>query len=476
MLNSQATIESNSESRQTELARDRPPRTSLEQRSRLRRNLVLRLAALVPITLTALACGQGAASSEQEGVSRSAAVAPSLGTTQSFAVLAGSTVTNVGPTIVTGNLGVAPGLAVTGFPPGLVIGGTLETGTAAALQAQSDLTAAYVNLAGQACNVDLTGQDLGGLTLTPGTYCFSSSAQLTGTLTLDAQGDPAAVFVFQIGGALTTASSSSVLLTNGGKSCGVYWQVGSSATVGTGSALVGSVLALTNITLTTGASISGRALARNGAVTLDTNSVSRATCQAEAGAGGAGGAEAGTGGAAAGGAGGVAAGGAAAGGAAAGGAAATPRTPPSCALTAVLAGPPKTLQITVQDPDNGIASIQVTEANNATVSVPTFTPGNTGAFVVVATKVDPNSGSQVALRVTDVNGAVTDCDPVVRGEPVTSDVPAGQAEGGGCNIGGPYRKNTSVAALLAVLVGVSLLRRRRHARSPSPRAKGQLLA
>jgi hypothetical protein len=206
-----------------------------------------------------------------------AATAPPLGTAQNFAVLGGSTVTNTGSSVVTGDLGVWPGLAITGFPPGTV-SGTTHAGDAVALQAQSDLVTAYNNLAGQSCDSDLTGQDLGGMTLTAGTYCFSAAAQLTGTLTLNAQGNPNAVFVFQIGSSLTTASSSSVVLTNSGQSCKVFWQVGSSATLGTGTAFEGNILALTSITLNTGAGMSGRALARNGAVTLDTSNVSVAVC------------------------------------------------------------------------------------------------------------------------------------------------------------------------------------------------------
>ncbi len=191
-----------------------------------------------------------------------------------FAVLGGSTVTNTAtPTIVTGNLGVSPGTAVTGFPPGTVTGGTIHAGDAVAAQAQSDLTTEYNSLASAACSTDLTGQDLGGKTLVPGVYCFSTSAQLTGTLTLDGQGNSAAVFIFKIGSTLTTASASSVLLINGASSCGVFWQIGSSATLGTGTALAGSIVALTSITLNTGASVSGRVLARNGAVTLDDNQV-----------------------------------------------------------------------------------------------------------------------------------------------------------------------------------------------------------
>jgi hypothetical protein len=192
----------------------------------------------------------------------------------SFAVLGGSTVTNTNtPTTVNGNLGVSPGSAVTGFPPGIVTGGTIHAADSTAAQAQNDLSTTYNNLAGTSCGTDLTGQDLGGKTLTPGVYCFSTSAQLTGTLTLDAQGSSNAVFIFKIGSTLTTASASSVLLINGGSNCGVFWQVGSSATLGTGTALLGSVVALTSITLNTGASVSGRVLARNGAVTLDDSHV-----------------------------------------------------------------------------------------------------------------------------------------------------------------------------------------------------------
>lgn len=181
-----------------------------------------------------------------------AQVAPPLGEAGSFAVLGGSAVTNTGSTVIAGNLGVSPGTAVTGFPPGVVVDGTIHVDDAVAQQARTDLTTAYNFLAGQAPDVDLTGVDLGGLVLVPGVYRFAAGAQLTGTLTLDAQGDPNAVFVFQIGSTLTTASA---------------------ATLGTASSLPGSMLALTSITLTTNASLSGRALARNGAVTLDTNSI-----------------------------------------------------------------------------------------------------------------------------------------------------------------------------------------------------------
>lgn len=196
-----------------------------------------------------------------------------LGSATDFAVLAGTTVTNTGPSVVNGNLGVWPGLAVVGFGPGIV-NGTIHAGDAVAQQAQADVTTAYNMLAGMASTQDLTGVDLGGLTLGPGVYSFSSSAFLTGTLTLDAMGDPDAQFVFQMGSTLITASNSSVEMINGASACDTYWQVGSSATLGTNSAFQGNILALTSITMTTGATLlEGRALARNGAVTMDTNLV-----------------------------------------------------------------------------------------------------------------------------------------------------------------------------------------------------------
>jgi hypothetical protein len=201
----------------------------------------------------------------------------SLGTAQSFAVLGGSTVTNTGSSVITGNVGVAPGSSITGFfPPGIVVGGALHANDAVAQQAQADLTIAYNNVAGTPCQTDLTGQDLGTLTLTPGVYCFSSSAQLTGTLRLDFQGNANSIFLFKIGSTLTTASGSNVtLLNNPGSLCppNLFWQVGSSATIGTATSFVGNILALTSITLTTGATLNGRALARNAAVTLDTNTI-----------------------------------------------------------------------------------------------------------------------------------------------------------------------------------------------------------
>ncbi|MEX0682609.1 MAG: ice-binding family protein [Dehalococcoidia bacterium] len=209
-----------------------------------------------------------------------AATAPGLGAAASYSVLGGSTVTNTGPSTIDGDVGVSPGSAVTGFPPGIVTNGTIHEADANAALAQSDVTTAYNSLAGQPCDFDLTGQDLGTMILVEGVYCFSSSAQLTGLLTLNAQGNANAVFIFQIGTTLTTASNASVLVTNGGVDCNAFWQVGSSAVLGTTTTFVGNILALTSITLNTGASVSGRALARNGAVTLDTNNIDRLACAA----------------------------------------------------------------------------------------------------------------------------------------------------------------------------------------------------
>ena len=200
-----------------------------------------------------------------------------LGTAGASAVLAGQAVTNTGPSVINGDLGVSPGSAVTGFPPGIV-NGTVHAADAVAGQAQADLTVAYNDAAGRAPDVNLTGQDLGGLTLTPGVYTFDTASQLTGALTLDAQGDGAAVFIFQIGSTLTTATDSTVLPINGAQACNVFWKVGSSATLGTTTTFVGNILALTSITAVTGTTVDGRLLAREGAVTLDTNVVTRATC------------------------------------------------------------------------------------------------------------------------------------------------------------------------------------------------------
>ena len=205
--------------------------------------------------------------------SASAATGPvPLGAAANFAVLAGSTVTSTGPTVINGDLGLSPGTSVTGFPPGQV-NGTIHAAGSLALQAQADLTGAYHDAAASPVTAAIPAE-LGGTTQTPGTYDSAAGTfGITGTLTLDAQGNPDAVFIFQAASTLITAAASTVNLINGAQASDVFWVAGSSATLGTSSALQGNVLALTSITVTTGTTIDGRALALNGAVTLDTSTI-----------------------------------------------------------------------------------------------------------------------------------------------------------------------------------------------------------
>jgi hypothetical protein len=204
-----------------------------------------------------------------------------LGVAGAYAVLAGSTVTNTGSSVITGDLGVSPGKAVTGFPPGHV-NGAIHRGDGPATRAKNALTTAYNRAAGRT-PVTTVATQLGGRTLKSGVYDSASGTfHITGSVTLDAEGNPDAVFIFDTASTLVTASGSRVRLINGADACHVYWKVGSSATLGTRTTFRGNILALTSITLNTGANVRGRLLARNGAVTLDTNNVTRAVCQAAA--------------------------------------------------------------------------------------------------------------------------------------------------------------------------------------------------
>jgi len=217
---------------------------------------------------TVLICAAGPASA-----TATTATVP-LGTAAHFAVLAASTVTNTGPTTVTGDLGLSPGTSVTGFPPGQVTG-TVYTADSVALQAQADLTTAYNDAAAQPATATIP-TELGGTTETSGVYVSAAGTfGITGTVTLNAQGNPAAVFIFKAASTLITASASNVKLVNGAKAANVFWLVGSSATLGTGSTLRGNILALASITVTTGVTIHGRALARTAAVTLDTDTITK---------------------------------------------------------------------------------------------------------------------------------------------------------------------------------------------------------
>ena len=196
-----------------------------------------------------------------------------LGTAGNFSVLAGSEVTNTGPTTMSAQLGLHPGTAVSGAP----VASAYQIDNAPAEQAKSDLVTAYNNAAGQA-STPLASDELSGARFTAGAYKGSALSLSAGSVTLDAQGDPNAVFIFQIASTLITGSGTSVALVNGAQACNVFWQVGSSATHATNSTFVGTVMALTTISAKTGATFNGRLLARNGAVTLEKNTITTSRC------------------------------------------------------------------------------------------------------------------------------------------------------------------------------------------------------
>lgn len=196
-----------------------------------------------------------------------------LGSASTYAVLAGATVTSTGNTSVIGDIGAGPGSAVTGFPPG-VLNGTIHAGDPAAAQAQSDLSSAYNDAAGRTLDAVIVAGNIGGLTLPPGLYKSTSSLAISsGDLTLDAGGNANAVFIFQMASTLTTTSGRQVILSGGANPTNIFWQVGSSATLGTTTAFKGSILAQASITLETGATLDGRALAKEGGITLDANTI-----------------------------------------------------------------------------------------------------------------------------------------------------------------------------------------------------------
>ena len=210
-----------------------------------------------------------------------------LGSDSDFAILAGAGITVVGPTVITGDIGTYPTPATTGLG-NVTLRGANRTGNAGdMLTAKNDLTTAYNDAAGRPHDTLYgAGYNLGGQTLTSGVYHDDSSFFLTGTLTLNAQNNPAAVWIFQAGSTLITAAGISitapgakVALINGAQACNVFWQVGSSATIGTYSDFAGNIMALTDITLNTGATVNGRVLAQNGAVTLDNNIITKSVCK-----------------------------------------------------------------------------------------------------------------------------------------------------------------------------------------------------
>ncbi|MDP3837153.1 MAG: ice-binding family protein [bacterium] len=208
-----------------------------------------------------------------------AATKVSLGTADNFAVLAGSAITNTGSSVINGDLGITPGTSITGFPEG-VINGLTQVANPAAVQAQVDLTTAYLNLSGQT-PVSTIPTELGGTTQMPGIYDSADGTfAITGALTLDGQGDPDAVFIFKTATTLITDGASTISLINGVQACNVFWYVGSSATLGANSVFKGNIITFTSATLTTGANVEGRVLARNGAVTLDSSTVTKAVCAA----------------------------------------------------------------------------------------------------------------------------------------------------------------------------------------------------
>ena len=224
-----------------------------------------------------------AASAAFSAVPAEAGIVPTvpLATSANYSVLGATTVTNTNPSVLGQSVGLSPGSSVVGFPPGIVLApATIEAASAVTLQAQNDLTVAYVDAANRSVEFTQTNPDLVGQTLIPGVYAASAKAPLglSGQLVLDGQNNPNAVFIFQTDSTLITGSGSSIQLINGASECNVFWQVGSSATLGSGSVFVGNILALTSVTVESAVVVHGRALARNGAVTLDNDTFTQPSC------------------------------------------------------------------------------------------------------------------------------------------------------------------------------------------------------
>ncbi len=236
----------------------------------------LRIGILLSVLVSLAACGNessGSAESQGQTLNQCSQTRVNLQSAGGFAILAGSTVTNTGLTVVTGDLGVSPGTAVTGFLPGILVG-TQHSADPTSANANLDLTVAYNDAAGRVnCPIGIAG-NLGGLTLAPGLYKSTSGLEISsGDLTLDAKGDSRAVFVFQMATTFVATTGRHVILAGGALASNVFWQVGSSATLGTYSVMKGTIMADQSITIQTGATLDGRALARIAAVTLDTNAV-----------------------------------------------------------------------------------------------------------------------------------------------------------------------------------------------------------
>jgi hypothetical protein len=239
------------------------------------RQISTRLAFMIRVApLAILIVGCEGAAPDESATSSSLLTVPSLGAASGFALLGASTVTCTNLSAVTGDVGVSPGTGITGFNPSCTITGAIRARDTVAAQGHADLGIAYGALKAVACEHNLTGLNLGGRTLAPGVYCFNSSAGLTGDVTLDGGGDSNAKWIFQVGSTLTTATRASVVMAGDGQPRNVFWQVASSATLGTGTAFQGNILASASITLVSGTRLVGRALALNAAVTSDHNAVS----------------------------------------------------------------------------------------------------------------------------------------------------------------------------------------------------------